>query len=107
MIQRIDLRGRTLSAAELLALVPRARTDVSVATATAEELIADVRRRGEAALRDQAERLDRVRPPRVRVGAEEISAAGLGLDPQVRTALEEAISRVRQASTAQLPTATV
>jgi histidinol dehydrogenase len=107
MIQRIDLRGRTTSAAELLALVPRARTDVSVATAIAEELIADVRMRGEAALLDQAERLDRVRPPRVRVGEEEISAAVLGLDPQVRTALEEAISRVRQASTAQLPTATV
>jgi histidinol dehydrogenase len=66
-----------------------------------------VRMRGEAALLDQAERLDRVRPPRVRVGAEEISAAVSGLDPQVRTALEEAISRVRQASTAQLPTATV
>jgi histidinol dehydrogenase len=107
MIQRIDLRGRTTSPAELLALVPRARTDVSVATAVAEELIADVRMRGEAALLDQAERLDRVRPPRVRVSAEEISAAVLGLDPQVRTALEEAISRVRQASTAQLPTATV
>ncbi|MEO7006575.1 MAG: histidinol dehydrogenase [Terrimesophilobacter sp.] len=107
MIQRIDLRGRTTTPAELLALVPRARTDVSVATAIAEELIDDVRMRGEAALLDQAERLDRIRPPRVRVGTEEISAAVLGLDPQVRAALEEAISRVREASTAQLPTATV
>ena len=107
MIQRIDLRGRTTTTAELLALVPRARTDVSVATAVAEELIADVRMRGEAALLDQAERLDRVRPPRVRADTEEISAAVSGLDPQVRTALEEAISRVRQASTAQLPSASV
>ncbi|MEO6505499.1 MAG: histidinol dehydrogenase [Terrimesophilobacter sp.] len=107
MIQRIDLRGRTTTPAELLALLPRARTDVSVATAVAEELIADVRMRGEAALLDQAERLDRVRPPRVRVGAEEISAAVRGLDPQVRVALEEAIVRVRQASTAQLPSTTV
>ncbi|MEX1077528.1 MAG: histidinol dehydrogenase [Homoserinimonas sp.] len=103
MIQTIDLRGLKPNRTELLALVPRAVTDVSVATAIAEELIADVRERGEAALLDQAERLDGVRPRGIRVPAAELRAALAALDPAVRSALDEAIERVRAASTAQLP----
>src|SRR5690554_5864185 len=103
MIQTIDLRGATPNRSELLALVPRAVTDVSAATAIAKELITDVRTRGEVALLDQAERLDGVRPDRIRVAASELSAALAALDPTVRQALEEAIERVRAASSAQLP----
>jgi histidinol dehydrogenase len=103
MIQTIDLRGTTPSPAELLALVPRALTGVSVATDVAAELIADVRARGEQALLDQAERLDRVRPDRVRVADSEIAEAVDALDPAVRTAIEETIRRVRLASAAQVP----
>ena len=104
MIQTIDLRGLKPSRAELLALVPRSLTDVSAATAIAHELIADVRRRGEKALLDQAERLDGVLPPRVRLAAVDVSAAVNALSVPVRDALEEAIVRVRAASEAQLPT---
>lgn len=104
MIQTIDLRGLKPSRAELLALVPRSLTDVSAATAIAHELIADVRRRGEKALLDQAERLDGVRPSRVRLAAVDVSAAVNALSVPVRDALEEAIVRVRAASEAQLPT---
>jgi histidinol dehydrogenase len=107
MIQTIDLRGQNPSRAELLALVPRALTDVSVATAIATELIADVRERGELALLDQSERLDGVRPDHVRLDVAAVSAAVRALDPAVRDALEEAIARVTKASEAQLPTATV
>lgn len=103
MITTIDLRGARPSRSELLALIPRSLTDVSVATESAAELIADVRARGGAALLDQAERFDGVRPDRVRVQAEEIAAAVAGLDPLVRAALEEAIARVRIASAAQVP----
>ena len=104
MIQTIDLRGLKPSRAELLALVPRSLTDVSAATAIAHELIADVRRRGEKALLDQAVRLDGVLPPRVRLAAVDVSAAVNALSVPVRDALEEAIVRVRAASEAQLPT---
>lgn len=107
MIQTIDLRGQRPSTSEFLALIPRSKTDVSAASAIAEDLISAVREHGSAALLDQAERLDRVRPPRVRVSAEEITAAVDGLDPLVREALEEAIDRVRQASAAQVPSPTV
>ena len=107
MIQTIDLRGLKPTRAELLALVPRSQTDVSAATAVATELIADVRARGEAALADQAERLDGVRPPRIRLDPGAVSSAVRDLLPGVRDALEEAIDRVRQATAAQLPSATV
>lgn len=103
MIQTIDLRGQRPSRAELLHLVPRPATDVSVAMDVARELIADVRDRGSAALLDQAQRLDGVRPAQVRVAPEAIADAVHALAPGVRDALEEAIDRVRAASRAQLP----
>jgi histidinol dehydrogenase len=107
MIQTLDLRGSRPTRAELVALIPRARVDVAVATETAASLIADVRERGEAALLDQAERLDRVRPDAVRVDPATITAAVEALDPAIRHALDEAISRVRRASEAQVPPAAV
>ncbi|MDO9398318.1 MAG: histidinol dehydrogenase [Herbiconiux sp.] len=105
MIQTIDLRGQTPTRAELVALVPRADTDVSVATEAAAALIEAVRTDGLVALRDQAERFDHVVPEHVRVPQSEIDAAVEGLDPAVRAALEEAIVRVRQATAAQIPDA--
>lgn len=103
MIQTIDLRGAQPSRAELLALVPRSLTDVSAASAAAGDLIADVRERGEAALVDQSERFDGVRPERVRLDVADVSAAVRALDQDVRSALEESIARVKAASEAQLP----
>ena len=105
MIQTLDLRGTRPSSAELAALVPRAILDVSVATETASQLITEVRERGSAALLDQAERLDRVRPAALRVSADELAAAVDALDPAVRDAVEESIARVRRASAAQVPPA--
>ncbi|MGY4856684.1 histidinol dehydrogenase [Cryobacterium sp. AP23] len=103
MIQTIDLRGTRPAPAELLASVPRAATSVTVASDVAAELIDDVRARGELALLDQAERLDRVRPDHIRVPAEHVQEALAALDPAVRTAIEETIRRVRLASAAQVP----
>ncbi len=103
MIQTLDLRGRRLSRAELLTLVPRAQTDVAVASEAAAQLIAEVRANGEEALLAQAERFDRVRPASIRVDPADIAAAIAGLDPAVRAAIDEAIRRVRLASEAQVP----
>ena len=107
MIRTLDLRGQKLTLAQLLRLVPRAQIDVTVAADAAHALISDVRTRGEAALLDQAERFDGVRPERVRIHSAEISAAVAGLDPAVRDALEEAIVRVRAASRTQVPESSV
>ncbi len=103
MMHSIDLRGLQPTRAELARLIPRAAMDVSAASEVAASLIDDVRQHGERALLDQAERLDGVRPPSIRVSAGEIADAVAGLDPMVRQALEEAIDRVRLASSAQVP----
>lgn len=107
MIQTIDLRDTAPSTIDLASVVPRSLTDVSSATAIAANLIADVRERGETALLEQAERLDGIRPPRIRIHSEQIARALQHLDPLVRAALEEAIVRVTAASKAQLPQGTV
>lgn len=107
MIQTLDLRGQRPGRAELMTLIPRAQIDVSVASETAAQLIAEVRASGEDALRAQAERLDRVRPAAIRVDPSDIAAAVDALEPAVRAAIDEAIRRVRLASEAQVPPPTV
>jgi histidinol dehydrogenase len=107
MLTIIDLRGQQLDRAGLAAVVPRAGTDVAAASDIARELIDDVRSRGEMALLDQAERLDGIRPVRVRIHADELSRAVRMLPAEVRSALELAIERVRAATQAQVPQGSV
>lgn len=107
MIARLDLRGRRLSRAELLAAVPRAVETGPSAAESAAALIGEVRQRGSAALLEQAERFDGGRPPTLRVDPGEIAEAVAALPGPVRAALEESIARVREASRAQLPKSTV
>lgn len=102
-MQTIDLRGRTLSTAEMLAAVPRATAARAEALATATAIVEDVRVRGEEALREQAERFDRVTGHAIRVPQEHLYEALAGLDPAIREAIEKAIDRVRRASQAQVP----
>ncbi len=106
-MRTIDLRGRELSPADMLAAVPRATQARAEALDTAARLVDDVRDRGEAALREQAERFDRVAGHSVRVPVAHIDEALADLAPEVRTALEEAIRRVRLASAAQVPASQV
>ncbi|WP_425954249.1 histidinol dehydrogenase [Xylanimonas sp. McL0601] len=103
MIQRIDLRGRTLTRRDLLAVLPRAEVGVDEALDAVAPIVADVRARGAAALRDIAERFDGVRPADLRVPAGALEEALESLSPQVRAGLEEAIRRVRAVHTAQVP----
>lgn len=103
MVRTIDLRGRELSSADMLAAVPRATQARAEALDTAARLVDEVRTQGEAALRDQAERFDRVTGHDVRVPSTHLREALDSLAPEIRAALEEAIRRVRQASAAQVP----
>lgn len=103
MLRTIDLRGTRPTTAGLLALVPRAATDVSAALDAARSIIDEVREHGESALLDQAERFDGVRPAGVRVPADELAASLDGLAPEIRAAALQTIERVRAASEAQVP----
>ena len=100
----MDLRGRRLSLAELREAVPRARHEtVADAEQKVEAIIADVRERGYAALTDLALRFDGVEQVHSRVSAEALQSALTGLDPAVRSALEESISRARRFADGQRP----
>ena len=94
MIRRLDLRAGL--PANLGAVVPRAAMDVDHALDVVRPIVADVAKRGAPAVLDHGERLDGVRPEHLRVPTRAISAALDALDPDVRTALEVAIERVRR-----------
>ncbi len=100
----IDLRGRELGPAGLRRAVPRAApADAADAEHKVRQIIDDVRRRGFAALSEMAERFDGVTQLHPRVPAAALAEALAGLDPAVRSALEESIDRVRRVATAQRP----
>ncbi len=104
MLRRIDLRGSDLSPDALADVLPRATLDVEAAMGQVLPILQDVRDRGALALRDLAERFDRVRPEHLRVPAEALEEALAGLDPQVREGLELSIEHNRAGHRAQLPT---
>jgi histidinol dehydrogenase len=100
----VDLRGRSLSLAELRAAVPRARQQtVADAEQKVGDIIAAVRQRGFAALSDFALAFDGVEQAHPRVPAEALRSALDGLDAAVRSALEESISRARRFADGQRP----
>src|SRR6476660_4754931 len=81
---RIDLRNRSLGAAQLRAALPRGGVDVDA-----------VAERGADAALEYGESFDRVRPATVRVPAAELDAALTALHADVRAALQVAIDRAR------------
>lgn len=93
MLTRIDLRGSTVDPRGLL---PRARLDVSAAIEHVQPVVAAVREHGLEAVREASLRFDGVAPSAVRVPVEALTAALYELDPEVRAALAECLSRVRR-----------
>lgn len=102
-MRTIDLRGKELSRADLLKLVPRAALGADVAVEQVRPLVADVAERGEAALREQARDFDGVEGHVLRVPVEAISASLSDCPDDVREALTELIARLRRGSAAQVP----
>ena len=99
----LDLRGRRPSRAEMLELIPRHTGDSESAHAAARDLVDEVRREGEKALRRHAQDFDRVAGHSIRVPREQLTQALQGLSSEVRVALESTIERVRKASAVQVP----
>ena len=69
--------------------------DVADATEHIRPIIADVRDEGASAVHRWSLALDKVAPPSLRVPVERMKAAELALEPRVRAALLEAITRAR------------
>ena len=94
MIRRLDLRSGLPT--NIGAVVPRAPMDVEHALDVVRPIVADVAKRGAPAVLDHGERLDGVRPAHLRVPASALADALAGLDPDVRSALDVVIERVRR-----------
>ncbi len=92
---RIDLRGRTMSAAQLRTALPRGGVDVDAVVPTVRPIVDEVAERGAIAALEFGARFDGVRPDTVRVPVEDLERALLRLDPDIRAALEVAIERTR------------
>jgi histidinol dehydrogenase len=106
-LTRVDLRGRTPSAAELRAALPRGGVDVDTVLPHVRPVVEAVRDRGAEAALEFGQQFDGVYSAQVRVAAAELDRALDELDPAVRTALEIAIERARIVHAAQRRTDTV
>lgn len=92
-----------VTAAKVAEILPRAKSIDNSVTDKVSEIIEQVRQDGLAALKNHAERFDGVIPANFRVPKQAIAQALAALDPALRSAVEEAIRRVRLVSQAQMP----
>ncbi|OBA66112.1 histidinol dehydrogenase [Nocardia sp. 852002-20019_SCH5090214] len=95
-LARVDLRGRTPSAAELRAALPRGGVDVDSVLHHVRPVVEAIRDRGVEAAQEFSAKFDGIAPASVRVPAAELDTALAELDPAVRAALEVAIERTRK-----------
>lgn len=84
-------------------LLERAPTDAPDVSATVADMLADVRARGDDALRDMARRFDGVDLESLEVPHARWEAAAATLAPEVRRALERAAANIRRFHEAQRP----
>ena len=103
MLVRTDLRGRTLTTAQLRSAMPRGGSDPSAVMDTVAALVQDIHEHGVAAALSYGEKFDGIRPASIRVPAEIIDAALAATDDAVKDALKEAIRRIRMVHAAQRP----
>ncbi|MCT7659880.1 histidinol dehydrogenase [Mycobacterium deserti] len=94
-IARIDLRDRSLGAAQLRAALPRGGVDVDAVVPRVRPIVEAVAQRGAEAALEYGASFDGVRPDWVRVPAARLKAALDALSSDVRAALEVAIDRAR------------
>ncbi len=93
-LTRLDLRGFSGTTAELRAALPQPVDEQARSAEAVAAILDDVRRRGDAALRELTERFDGVSLDDLRVPPEEVSAAARRVAPEVRSALATAAERI-------------
>ena len=96
MIRSVDLRGRTLSKAQYNLELPRAALDVAEAMVLIQPILDRVKNGAEADLLALAQEFDGVTPASIRVPQSELDKALSQLAPEIRTALELSIVRVKK-----------
>ncbi|MGQ0830550.1 MAG: histidinol dehydrogenase [Microthrixaceae bacterium] len=91
MLRRLDLRGVS---GDLRGRLPRPTAQVEPPIDEVRALLADVRTRGDVALRELTERFDGAKIEQLRVPDGEVRAALDVIDPDVRAALEVALANI-------------
>lgn len=100
VLRTIDLRGRS---GDLAALLPTpAIVDDEVAGRVVEEILRDVKLRGDVAVLDATERFDKVRPSSLRVDPSDVAAALEEIPAALRCALEVAAENIADYHRSQL-----
>lgn len=102
-IRVLDLRGQSLTAERIRALVPRASLDIAQAAEQIRPLLSEIAESGLPAIVTAAEKFDGFNPEPLLVSELEIKTAVDQLDPELRNAIEESIERVEKVSRATLP----
>lgn len=92
MLNRLDLTG--VAPAELAGRLPRPVVDGEEPVDVVREIIGSVRGRGDAALRELADRFDGGAPPAFRVSTAQLDAAWRRVAPELRDALQEAAESI-------------
>jgi histidinol dehydrogenase len=99
----VDLRGKSLDSRSVNQAVPRASVNIDVAIGQISGLLEDVKLRGEDAVVAVTIERDGVDPRPIKVSKDELQSALNNLDPDLRKAIEESITRVRKVSEATMP----
>ena len=99
---RIIEIDREISSDLVAELIPRAAVSIESVLPVVREIIAEARG-GEAAILDQCERFDGVRPSSLRVGESHLAQALAALPDDLKRAIETAIARVTAVSEATMP----
>jgi histidinol dehydrogenase len=95
MIRTVDFRGLTLTKAQYKSALPRAAVNVAQAMALITPILDRVEHGREEDLFELAREFDGVRPPSIRVPESALHNALSHLAPEIRTALELSIERIR------------
>jgi histidinol dehydrogenase len=102
MIRTLDLRGKRLDKAAYQAVLPRATLDIDTAMVAIAPILSRVKNGDEAELIKLAAEFDGVAPSRIKVPQDQLERALLNLDPEVRSALEISIGRIRKVHETQV-----
>lgn len=94
-MRTVDFRGRSLTKAQYRDELPRAALDVAAAMTLIAPILQRVSTGSESDLLDLCQEFDGIRPTWIRVPQDVIDQALVNLDPEVRTALELSIARIR------------
>ncbi|MGQ0744634.1 MAG: histidinol dehydrogenase [Acidimicrobiales bacterium] len=103
MLTRLDLRGKT---GDLRSLLPRPSIDSAGPQEAVRTILAAVAADGDSAVRDYTRRFDGALIGQLRVPAEDLATALAGIDPALRSALEESAASVEAYHRHQMPAET-